>query len=230
MYYLVLPLAALWFRPRRWIAVMLLALATMLVYRGWVDSTFGAAPIGERVNLLAQLPARIDQFVLGSLAAYALIQTGLRAAWRLRDEAIAVGVLLAIAALALWLRREVDAYWHGAPIQYLWHGLFALAVASLCVLAVRGSRVVDALFDNRALAFFGRIRFSLYLWHFPLLQWVAGAAWVQALPGSAALHLFVLGVPLAIAVAWLSWRCVERPFLRLAHRANRPGSVAPGAS
>lgn len=227
MYYLVLPLAALWFRPRRWLGLLLLAVVTMLVFRAWVDTTFGAAPIGERVNLLAQLPARIDQFMLGSLAAYALVQGGLHAMRRAREEWIAVAALLVVVVLAIWLQREAQAYWHGAAIHYAWHGLFALAIAVLCVLAVRGSRVMGALFDNQVLAFLGRISFSLYLWHFPLFQWIAGAPWAKTLPGSPALHLLTLGVPAAIATAWLSWRCVERPFVRLAHGSKRLAPAQP---
>lgn len=219
MYYLVLPLAAAWFRPRRWIALLLLALATMAAWRWYVATTWGHLPVPERVNLLAQLPGRIDEFMIGSLMAYAAVRARF-APDPVRSDVLALGVIAAVAALALWLQATAEAYWQGAPVQYVWHGLFAAAVGAFCYAAVRGSRVAAALFGNRVLGFFGRISFSLYLWHFPVFQWVGGADWVRALPLSEPVRLLVIGVPMAIGAAWLSYRLVERPCLRLAHRSS----------
>jgi peptidoglycan/LPS O-acetylase OafA/YrhL len=220
MYYLVLPLAAVWFRPRRWLVLILLALATMLAWRWHVATVYGHLPVPERVNLLAQLPARIDQFMIGSLMAYAAVRARF-APDPVRGDALALAAIAAVVALALWLQASAEAYWQGAPVQFVWHGLFAAAVGAFCHAAVRGSRVAAALFGNRVLGFFGRVSFSLYLWHFPIFQWVESAAWVRALPLDPPVRLALVGVPIAIAAAWLSYRLVERPFLRLAHRSVR---------
>jgi peptidoglycan/LPS O-acetylase OafA/YrhL len=54
--------------------------------------------------------------------------------------------------------------------------------------------------------FLGRISYSLYLWHWPILVLPAAADW--ALPAGAPIVL----VGLAVAVAWASWRWIEEPF------------------
>ena len=230
LFYLVLPLAALWLRPRRWPLLLGLALASMLAYRYWVSGPLGYLPIGERVNLLMQLPARIDEFMIGALLAYATVHAGLReGAGRRSNEGMVMVALLGGVALALWLQREAEGYWQGAPIHYVWHGLFALAVGMNCAAAVRGSALAGFLLGGRVLRFFGRISFSLYLWHFPIFQWLAGAGWLQRWPGGAAVHLVFVGIPVVVLAAWVSYSCIERPGLRWAHRRRHPGTTPAAA-
>ena len=78
---------------------------------------------------------------------------------------------------------------------------------AMVALVSRGLPVAQALLANRPLSFVGRISYSAYLYHLPvLLLWnvygpnVAGA-W-------AVLPAYLAAV---LAVAWLSWRYAERP-------------------
>ena len=54
--------------------------------------------------------------------------------------------------------------------------------------------------------FLGRISYSLYLWHWPILVLPAAGDWL--LPGWAPAAL----VALSVAIAWASWRFIEEPF------------------
>jgi peptidoglycan/LPS O-acetylase OafA/YrhL len=65
--------------------------------------------------------------------------------------------------------------------------------------------------------FLGRISYSLYLWHWPILVLPTESDWI--LPAGAPIAL----VGLAIVVAWASWRFIEEPFrVRFPSLSRRP--------
>ncbi|MFJ2978422.1 acyltransferase family protein [Curtobacterium sp. NPDC087082] len=96
-----------------------------------------------------------------------------------------------------------------------WPSALAPVVGTVLVLAA-GDRVgrSGAVLRNRPLRWVGRISYSLYLWHFPVVVIVAGVYGTGVLPMSIA----VLG---SLALAAASERWVERPFLRSAPRRHR---------
>jgi len=64
--------------------------------------------------------------------------------------------------------------------------------------------------DLAPVRFVGRISYSFYLLH------VIGLSLALRFEPQGTLALFVLGVLCTIPLAWISWRCVEVPFMRLA--------------
>jgi peptidoglycan/LPS O-acetylase OafA/YrhL len=75
--------------------------------------------------------------------------------------------------------------------------------------------------------FLGRISYSLYLWHWPILVLPAAAA-ERELSAVASVALVVL----AVVVAWASWRFIEEPFRAgFPSLARRPGrTILAGAT
>lgn len=71
-----------------------------------------------------------------------------------------------------------------------------------------GGSTVNTLLSHRALVWVGLISYSLYLWHWPIL------AFLRIGLGSAILPIAIASaaVAVSIAMAWLSYRFVERPF------------------
>ena len=73
----------------------------------------------------------------------------------------------------------------------------------------RGRSVTRAVLGSRPLVWLGQRSYAVYLWHWPM------AIWTNELPR-------VIGVPLglgaSLAAAEMSWRLVEAPASRLAHR------------
>jgi peptidoglycan/LPS O-acetylase OafA/YrhL len=68
-------------------------------------------------------------------------------------------------------------------------------------------------FGGRVLGWLGLISYSLYLWHYPLLQ-VAQYFNGNATGGpSALLQNIIVLTPAILFVSWLSQHFVERPFL-----------------
>ena len=181
--------------------------------RAWIGALLGAVVVGSFAANLA-----LTQSELG-WAFYSLPTR----AWQL-----AAGGLLAVAAGRL-----------GAPSRFLvavgglagWAALGAVVIAGLllseslpypglaAVVPTVGSALLIAtgtirsgpgiVLASRPFRFLGRISYSLYLWHWPILVFAPLAAG-RALGLDAKAGL----VGGAIAAGWASWRFVEEPFRR----------------
>jgi peptidoglycan/LPS O-acetylase OafA/YrhL len=109
-----------------------------------------------------------------------------------------------VASVPLWLltfwRYDLD----------LAAALASFLVVGSAGLPLRRGRLVRCL-DWRPLALLGTGSYSLYLWHLPIVQEVAGAGWAP----TGFLPLLAILVPTCVAVAMVSYAVIENPFLRL---------------
>ncbi|MBD3913394.1 hypothetical protein [Nocardioides hwasunensis] len=97
-----------------------------------------------------------------------------------------------------------------------------VAVAILALVQQPGGRLLH----SRPLRWVGRRSYAMYLWHFPLFGVAA------TLPAPARWPALAVAVLLTAAIAELSWRCVEEPFLRDRHTgvAAEPAEPAEPAT
>ena len=210
-FYLVLPFLALALaylsgRSLSRAAAILLALAAAsfaLRYATFYDETRRV----EEPLLDYSLPSTFFFFVAGMLVAL------LRLAWERRPPKFIRGPL---AWAEAWIAVSV-VFWLLVFDDYSHGYLAALASAFLvaaCVLPLRNGPVVRVL-DWRVLAFVGVISYSYYLWHLPILESIVrDASWEP----ETTLGLLLVSFPICLAVAYLSYRFVESPFLRLRRR------------
>jgi peptidoglycan/LPS O-acetylase OafA/YrhL len=213
-FYVVLPLLALLFargsgRPWGLPLVLLLVLAVrigcVLAVREWGLDGIPYA------RWIIQLPARLDQFFLGMVAAWLVLRLA---------PAPRAGLWLAWSGLAAMLALM----WHTAPLgdvithlktpHVYWHftlagAAFALLVAGAALGAGRG---LGTLLSSRPFGFLGRISYSLYLWHYPVLEALRWLGWPQGWGATHPLAWWALAIFAMVLVSWLSWRFVERPF------------------
>lgn len=123
---------------------------------------------------------------------------------------------------SVWLAAGAG-LWLVVAYRYTWDALMLIAAALLlggCALPLRSGVAVRVL-DGRVLAALGTASYSLYLWHEPIVGALARAAWMPRGFGA----VLVVGAVASIAVAVVSYRVVEAPFLRL-RRAWSPGREA----
>lgn len=143
------------------------------------------------------LPFRAWELMLGSLLAITAVQAP--ASERHRNALVAAGIAMIAAAGVL--------YSSATPFPGI-AALLPVAGSALAIYAGAGSGAVSRIvLQNGPLVFFGRISYSLYLWHWPLLAFARYRS-----VGEPDLALMMGLVALSVVLAWLSYRFVEQPF------------------
>ena len=210
-FYLVLPLLALALPAAGrwpWLLPALVAFAFAFRVFCW-SALFRETPSVETFRWVIQLPARIDQFAIGMAVAWWLAARPRPLPSARARSAIAIAGLVLLAAVAwstvlhgdeLTAARLPWAYWQAT--------LAALGCAGLILAAATPGDGPNRLWRSAPMVFLGTISYSLYLWHYPVLAWLApsfaGRPWL----------LIATAAATSLAVATASWWFVERPFQR----------------
>jgi peptidoglycan/LPS O-acetylase OafA/YrhL len=224
-FYLALPFMAFMLRPSRGLWLLLGCLAAMYLWRHGVVVRLADAPLQMRVHAAYQLPGSMDAFGFGMLTAVLHANRSNMPAWLLsaptsnRLGLLGIGLLL---AAIYWLPGRRAEYWSDNLIFYAWTPALSLGIAAALLAGVGGSGVLQKMFGNRYMVFLGLISYSLYLWHFPVLGWLAAASWYPSVTGGHLAWILALALPVTLAISTLSYLAVERPFMML----NRTRRVA----
>lgn len=222
-FYLALPMLALLLRSDRWVLLIAVAAAAMIVWRYCAVTWLADEPIQARVYAAYQLPGSMDSFGFGMLAAVLYVNRDRMLARLNRpmdlDRVTVLAIMLLVVAI-YWLHYGSNAYWRNNPIFYLWTPALSLGIAAIILAGVGGGRIASLLFANRFMVFAGLVSYSVYLWHFPILVWMKSLSFVQAMTDYRLVMLLLAGLPTTLMVASLSYFIVERPFLRIRIRAG----------
>ena len=183
---------------RRLIAALLIGVVASFALSIWLTDTSPA-------RAFYLLPTRVWQLGVGGLLALVGVMGTSRGA-----GALAWAGLAAVAVAGVALTAEMP-----------YPGLAALLPTAGAVALLYGGAAPSGpvrLLAAAPLRFLGKISYSLYLWHWPLL--VLPLMFLErALTGVEV----VASVAAAIGVSWLSWRFVEQPF-RYGDRSRRATS------
>jgi len=151
------------------------------------------------VFLCGAFAARVDQWQAGRAPQLAL--------WGALAVLAVLAWCVAIPMLWCWL-------W-GLPFQATvsrnWFVFFGVLWSCLLLGVLHGPAWLRACFSWAGIGWVGRISFSLYLWHMPVIWLLQPLQLAQRLPALAA--MLVLGASLLLA--WLSYWLVERPLSRV---------------
>lgn len=224
-FYLLLPLFARFLRAGRW-PWLLLIIAASLLYRVAIMQA-GLSRMQE-VFWVEHLPGRLHQFLIGMLAAYALVRAPAMLQFsRARLDALCTAALVAFLLLPALGFLHGNKAFQGAPVNDMlllgWHLYASVLVALLLLALVAGAPSWNRVFSAAPLQALGWISYSLYLWHYPVLlalrESMGGLIAVQADFAS----FFVQGLLFSTLAAIASWWLVERPTQHWARRATMRG-------
>ncbi len=166
------------------------------------------------------LPGRAWELLLGGLLALGLAKWPRDARRRWPVRIADLGVTAGLAAIIV----PATCYDAATPFP----GLAALPPCLGALLVVWAGSIEGSAMSGwlgaAPLAAFGRLSYSLYLWHWPVLVL---ARYGQGPDASVATRLVALGLALLLSV--LSWRYVERPFIERNRLPTRRGLMAGAA-
>jgi peptidoglycan/LPS O-acetylase OafA/YrhL len=213
-FYVVLPLLALIVARCRWPLALLLALVFVFAFRVLCYWSLTNPTIATFIGYgdVQQLPARLDQFFAGICAAW--IAASKPPTPRSAKAWLFAGIALIVAMAYVAAPREDFLVNIDVPYLYFHHSVTAIAFGMLVLGAAGSTRAGSALFANRPMTFLGLISYSLYLWHYPTLQLAQYAGLTSGVGAPAWLLVLAVAVPAILLISWLSYRYVERPFLR----------------
>jgi peptidoglycan/LPS O-acetylase OafA/YrhL len=216
-YYLLLPfLAPLFVRSPR--AALAAFFAAALAWRYASAHAFGplvefylalsarwSVPESALRSLIAtQLPGYLAHFAIGILCGRAWLARRGRAPGKAGEIALAVAAVLS--CLAVYAHLVAG---HALPREIAWLALpLALGAAMFCAVSCRpawGDRLLGA----PPIAWVGKVSYSTYLYHVPLLL-----LFNKLLPAVDGWFAFPCWLAIVLGVSWTSWRFVEQPFMR----------------
>jgi peptidoglycan/LPS O-acetylase OafA/YrhL len=158
--------------------------------------------------LAIQFPAWLAHFALGAAMAHVWQR------WRPAGALTAALFAACAAILAVLGTGRV------APLGEHSGTITVAALGGVVLAAALDRGAIAAALGRGPLAFVGRISYSAYLWHLPLLLVMQRhASLVPAL-------FFPAYLASVIGVGWLSWRFVEQPFM---HARGRASAIPPPA-
>ena len=153
---------------------------------------------------------RIDTLLFGCVLALAMHREGFRAhPW--------VRTVTRRAAFPMALTLFLGCAW---TIDYRDHALYVWQspLIDMCTLVlIAGLNLhrdtwAHKLFEFKPLVYVGKRSYSIYIWHFPIFMFLLGKY------GLGAPWLITLGVALSLAIAMVSYRFVELPFMVMRSR------------
>lgn len=212
-FYLILPFVCLtlWMTSKtNMLLCSSVVLATMIgVYVAW--------PPSEALANTIMLGPYFQIFLLGSFAAVLVGKQSIADEFVKRPRIMGIVGWLALFLVALTIpevwQRLVDPE-AGNKIFHSYFLAYGLVWTAAVVAALYGGLGFTRFFEFTVWRFLGRISFSIYLWHLPIVQWVDREVNYNAM------MQFLIALLASVVVGYVSYRLIERPFIAWGHRLS----------
>jgi peptidoglycan/LPS O-acetylase OafA/YrhL len=227
-FYLVLPFMTVFMRPARWLVFLLTCIVLSMLFRIWAVDHFVADKPDFVFLVASHLPGSLPEFMLGASAAMLVQWFDIKSikppqVWVL-DALFMIGVTLAVIWLWLLVLPNGGNYWGGHWTMVVAPVALGLPLSLMVISLYWGSRVGRILFANPVVYFLGLISYSLYLWHFVVLQQIE-FVFGDTLAGWHGATRFLFSLSMVVLVSTVSYFVFERPFFRI-NIGNNPAKQA----
>ena len=164
---------------------------------------------------------RIDQFVIGMLAAWLLRRNVIRLGGG-RAVAVAAAGFIGVTCALWWFNHHGSFFGNG-----LWKAQWPLVEALLWAAVVVGYVSASGAWTSEAakwIAWPGVVSYSVYLLHFPIVSVIKDRSWtvVDNVVVNAGILTVGLLLPAALLLSTLSYLVIERPFMQMRVRYLNP--------
>jgi peptidoglycan/LPS O-acetylase OafA/YrhL len=182
-----------------------------LTYRFVISGIYGFSHTG--VLLINQLPGRMPQFIAGMLLALIYRRADLQQFIRRRQFLILLtGILIFGACGMLWLRGG-DGIFENVLIETLFHPFLGISFAMMMTVLIHEEGPLRSALRCKPLVFTGLISYSIYLWHFFLLE-VVNVIGIRK-TDVPSIIIMASAVIVVYGVSALSYYCIEKQYLKL---------------
>ncbi|MBV8456770.1 MAG: acyltransferase [Acetobacteraceae bacterium] len=228
-FYLLWPCVVYQVRRRETLIKICIAVIVAMPVIRWVVANL-ASPQALQLELLYRsLPTRLDALLIGGLVA--LMLRGPQKAWlrRARPFLIPAAAILLGATYGIAVHLTQEAV-QGTATDWRVYGftLIDLFAAALVVDCIHPGGLVSGALALAPLRALGRISYGFYVYHELFHDFYAWAG-ARLFPQNAFAATTTLAFVCTIAIAWLSFRFLETPFLRLKEQFASQTHSAPVA-
>jgi len=219
-FYLVWPAVVFLVRDRRRLLCICGAVIAVLPVLRVVSLVYLPGRFAELDWNYSVTPLRLDSFLMGGAAAL-LLRGSER--WLLMGARWIGGVVASVVTVYLALTLRLHGYLL-PPWRFTWAiTVIDLLATALVVMALVSTGWIYRVLSARPLRWLGRLSYGAYVFHVIAIRVYQG--WAMRLGGALPLlaryprlTTAAIALPATLALAWLSFRFVESPFLRLKQR------------
>ena len=222
-FYLILPLFSLLFLGKRWWISAIGVFLFVIIYK-WsgITLTEGLSDTHKLKQfwISFQLPGVLQEFTIGIIAASIYMRVKNTEWWTtnrlLLSLLVPVGFAIIISGMGFITNYGPTKYWFGNgalgyyPLINLnnWLSIGAgLVILGIC----SQERWIRIVFANKVITFIGMVSYGVYLWHYPIGNYLKGNIPYEGI--TKYILLILVGSIFTVTWAYLSYRFIEKPFL-----------------
>ena len=198
LFYLLMPFMVLILEKVGALIFFFLSFIITILYRYFVFQNLDGKNIGYISKFIGQFPGVLIVFSIGLIAAYLVHHNKIKQ--YSQKWGLLIIILLFIWAQVLLLNLEV--YWSGSFLLYIWNSGSALLFMSLILLFYKSN---NPLLTNKLFVWFGKVSYGIYLWHLPFILFFKDNS-------TGFIDLAIKVIPFTLLCAYFSFSLVERRF------------------
>jgi peptidoglycan/LPS O-acetylase OafA/YrhL len=210
-FYLMLPLLVLISRYTGWKALVVSALVISISWRYAIMYSYQGESLARHLAVLDSIPGTLFTFCVGFALANILVH---RSPMAVRHRLYLLGAGVAgFYALTHWLWLSRDSYWTGHWMLGVWNPLMAFIIGTMLLALIEPLPGFKWL-ASKPMVWLGEISYGIYLWHYPVLMFLARGVlseWRSPVLGLAALMLCLVAT---LTLASLSYYGLEKPIMQ----------------